>query len=153
MTLTLRRVITRIRRTGNPSLPMFFMERSWHAGLQIMESPSSFYIQVCDLGVILFIRSNILLFISGIISTELFRHFAETWWAKIAGPVAKCFLKTPLQGAQTTIYCCLEESIQNHSGRYYSDCKEKMAASTTMSEEDAKRLWELSEKLVGLTPV
>jgi retinol dehydrogenase-12 len=68
-------------------------------------------------------------------------------------PVAKCFIKTPLQGTQTTIYCCLEESIQDHSGRYYSDCKETTAASAARSEEDAKRLWELSEKLVGLTPV
>ena len=34
--------------------------------------------------------------------------------------------------------------------RYYSDCKEKQAASQARSEEDAKKLWEISEKLVGL---
>jgi retinol dehydrogenase-12 len=89
----------------------------------------------------------------GVIMTDLWRHITETWWGKIIWPVIKCFIKTPLQGAQTTIYCCLEESIQDHSGRYYSDCKEKTAASAGRSEEDAKRLWELSEKLVGLTPV
>ena len=34
--------------------------------------------------------------------------------------------------------------------RYYSDCKEKQAARQARSEEDAKKLWEISEKLVGL---
>ena len=34
--------------------------------------------------------------------------------------------------------------------RYYSDCKEKQAARQARSEDDAKKLWEISEKLVGL---
>ena len=34
--------------------------------------------------------------------------------------------------------------------RYYSDCAEKAPSDAAMSEVDAKRLWEVSEKLVGL---
>ena len=34
--------------------------------------------------------------------------------------------------------------------RYYSDCAEKRAAPQARKEEDAKKLWEISEKLVGL---
>ena len=37
-----------------------------------------------------------------------------------------------------------------HDFRYYSDCQEKAPSEATMSEADAKRLWEVSEKLVGL---
>ena len=62
----------------------------------------------------------------------------------------KMIMITPLQGAQTTLYCCLDESIADHSGRYYSNCKEKRASSNARKEKDQKRLWEISEKLVGL---
>ena len=34
--------------------------------------------------------------------------------------------------------------------RYYSDCAEKQPAPQARKEEDAKKLWEISEKLVGL---
>ena len=34
--------------------------------------------------------------------------------------------------------------------RYYSDCQETAPSEAAMSEVDAKRLWEVSEKLVGL---
>ena len=52
---------------------------------------------------------------------------------------------------QTTIYCCLEESIQDRSGTYYSDCKEKTPSRAARSDKKAKKLWEMSEKLVGLS--
>ncbi len=57
---------------------------------------------------------------------------------------------TPLQGAQTTLYCCLEESIEKDSGKYYSSCKEKTPARAARSGTDAKRLWEISQEMVGL---
>jgi len=57
-----------------------------------------------------------------------------------------------LQGSQTTLYCCLEESIKDQSGLYYSNCREKRPSAKARNDEDAKRLWELSEKLVGLKP-
>ncbi len=60
----------------------------------------------------------------------------------------KFLAKTPQQGCQTTLYCCLEESIANDSGKFYSDCKEVRGRAT--SEADQKRLWDLSEKMVGL---
>ena len=31
--------------------------------------------------------------------------------------------KSPKQGAQTTIYCAVDESISHESGHYYKDCK------------------------------
>ena len=60
------------------------------------------------------------------------------------------FIKTPLQGAQTSLYCCLEESILNDSGKYYSGCKEKTPHRMARNEESQKMLWELSEKIVGI---
>lgn len=86
----------------------------------------------------------------GVIDTELGRHMQEKWYFRMIYPVMRVFIKTPLQGAQTQLYCCLEESIADHSGRYYSDCKEKQPSARARSEEDAKKLWEISEKLTGL---
>ena len=57
---------------------------------------------------------------------------------------------SPVEGAQTTLFCCLEDSIEAHSGRYYSKCREKSTKSKTKREEEWRRLWEVSEALVGL---
>ena len=60
-------------------------------------------------------------------------------------------IKTPFHGAQTTLYCTLEDKIECESGNYYSDCD---AAPTRQPQaedkEAAKKLWELSEEIVGL---
>merc|ERR1719232_1978631 len=76
----------------------------------------------------------------GVIKTELGRHMEGM------GPV----MKTPENGANTTIYCSVEESIADHNGRYYSDCAEKRPASQAENMDDAKKLWELSEGLVKM---
>jgi len=87
----------------------------------------------------------------GVINTELGRHLKDTYgplvmiW-KLAVP----FIKTPENGANTTIYCAVDESIADHNGRYYSDCREKQPAPQAENIEDAKKLWELSEQLVNL---
>ena len=87
----------------------------------------------------------------GTIDTELGRHFYETnWWAKPLTYITPYILKTPLNGAQTTLYCILEPSIENHSGRYYSDCEEIEPHRRALIESDQRKLWELSEKFVGL---
>ncbi len=43
-----------------------------------------------------------------------------------------------VKGAQTTLYCCLEPKIANDSGRYYSDCKEKICSTQGAGREVTK---------------
>merc|ERR1712241_1167267 len=88
----------------------------------------------------------------GVIATDLARHVRETF-----GPIGSCmaavgrpFIRTVESGAQTTIYCAVDEKIADHNGRYYSDCKEKSLRRHAESAEDAKRLWDVSEGLTGL---
>ena len=64
--------------------------------------------------------------------------------------ILKYVLKTPFHGAQTTLYCALDESIKNDSGKYYSDCAKKKPSKDARNEEYQNRLWELSEEAVGL---
>ena len=87
----------------------------------------------------------------GVVNTELQRHSDQTWsLLGIFTRLFKCCFKTPNQGAQTTLYCVLEDSIEDDSGMYYVDCKQKRPHRRAEVEEDQKRLWSLSEKMVGI---
>ncbi|CAI5664241.1 unnamed protein product [Oreochromis niloticus] len=88
----------------------------------------------------------------GVIHTELGRHFWPTvpLWKRVFYMPLVFFVKNPTEGAQTTIYCAVEESLQNESGLYYSDCAPKTAAPQGLDDEAAKKLWELSASMVGL---
>ncbi|XP_047469691.1 retinol dehydrogenase 13-like isoform X3 [Penaeus chinensis] len=89
----------------------------------------------------------------GVVQTELGRHIHESvnsfihWAFHFFG---KFFFKTVVRGAQTTIYCAVDESLATQSGKYYSDCAEKTPHPNGLSDEDAKRLWDTSVQLVGL---
>ncbi|XP_058485361.1 retinol dehydrogenase 13 [Solea solea] len=88
----------------------------------------------------------------GVIRTELGRHFFPNlalWKRIIAIPLAM-LIKTPWEGAQTTIYCAVDESLANDSGLYYSDCAPKKPAPQALDDAAAKKLWDLSASMVGL---
>ncbi|XP_054152564.1 retinol dehydrogenase 11-like [Oppia nitens] len=58
---------------------------------------------------------------------------------------------TPEMGCQTTLYCTLEESLDNESGFYYDNCKrEDSWVKHADNMDDAKMLWELSCDLVDI---
>lgn len=59
-------------------------------------------------------------------------------------------MKTPEEGAQTTIYCAVDESIKDESGMYYSDCQAITPHPKAIDEEAAKKLWDITWKLLGL---
>ncbi|CAF0823755.1 unnamed protein product [Brachionus calyciflorus] len=92
----------------------------------------------------------------GVVRTELGRYFSDSFgWkfylAKILlVPISLWFFKDATQGAQTTIHCAVDESISALSGAYFSDCKPKKLLENALNDEDAKKLWEISEKLTKL---
>ena len=85
----------------------------------------------------------------GVINTELSRHLAGPFF-RCGYAIAGYVIKTPFYGAQTTLYCALEPSLENQSGNYYSDCKKKRPSINAQNEEDQKKLWDISEEAVGL---
>lgn len=65
----------------------------------------------------------------------------------------RMILKTPQQGAQTTIYCAVAEELKGVSGRYFEDCQEKELVKDFMKDrETEEKLWQLSMEMVGLSP-
>uniref|UniRef100_A0A1B6MDC8 Uncharacterized protein n=2 Tax=Graphocephala atropunctata TaxID=36148 RepID=A0A1B6MDC8_9HEMI len=87
----------------------------------------------------------------GAVDTELLRHLDSVTW-RVLRYFANFFMKTPEQGAQTTIYCAVDEKAAKETGLYYGDCA--VATTTTMTQDDglAKQLWDVSLDMVKFTP-
>lgn len=72
------------------------------------------------------------------------------WMWKLVTP----FLLTPEKGARTSIFLATDASVANVSGKYFARRRQKRPSSLARNDEDARRLWEVSERLVAsaLTP-
>ncbi|KAL4001257.1 hypothetical protein ACER0C_006556 [Sarotherodon galilaeus] len=85
----------------------------------------------------------------GVVQTELWRHLngVQQFFMKMISP----FTKTSVQGAQTTIYCSVDPSLEKESGGYYSDCAPANCSAAAKDDKVAEKLWELSCSLLSLT--
>ena len=60
-------------------------------------------------------------------------------------------LKTPYQGAQTTVYCAVSEELEGVSGRLFGDCcEEKLKTAVAEDDQVAERLWKVDSEMVEL---
>ena len=59
-------------------------------------------------------------------------------------------LKTAEAGAQTSIFCSVDETLGDENGLYYADCRETKPEPQAESLEDAKKFWDIRETLTGL---
>ena len=85
----------------------------------------------------------------GVVTTDIWRNF-EGPMKYILYFLALLLMKDCKDGAQTTIECAVSPSLASESGRYYADCVEEAPAPHATDKEMAKKLWELSEKMVGM---
>ena len=69
------------------------------------------------------------------------------WWQQPLLQAASVFLKSPEQGAQTSIYLAISPEVEGISSKYYSDCKPKTSSSASYDAEVAKRLWDISQEM------
>ena len=66
-------------------------------------------------------------------------------------PIMKPFMKTPHQGAATSIYLASSPDLENVTGRYFANSKPRKSSTRSYDEAVAAQLWQVSEDLVGLT--
>lgn len=66
------------------------------------------------------------------------------------GPFFSMLVKSPELGAQPVIYLAVSEEMEGVTGRYYDVLTEKEPAPQALDEEIARRLWDVSSRLVGL---
>ena len=76
----------------------------------------------------------------GVIASEIWR--SVPWPLR---PLMTLFMKSPEDGARTSVYCATSSELAHDTGRYYSDCalKEPNAAATP---ELAAELWRRTEE-------
>lgn len=60
------------------------------------------------------------------------------------------FTKNTLQGAQTILFCSLSQFKNLKGGYYFSDCKETKVRNSCFTQENCKKLWEITEKILNL---
>ena len=63
---------------------------------------------------------------------------------------AKPFLHTEEQGAQTSIYLASSPDVENITGKYHVNSKQRRSSRHSRNEDIANRLWRLSAEMVGL---
>ncbi|XP_043085318.1 retinol dehydrogenase 12 isoform X1 [Puntigrus tetrazona] len=85
----------------------------------------------------------------GAIKTDIGRH-SDLWWRLFMAPILLLFFTDVESGAQTSLYCALQEGIEPLSGRYFSRCAAQNLSAKARDDAVAKKLWEVSERLVGL---
>jgi len=66
-------------------------------------------------------------------------------------PFARPFLKTPAQGAATSIHLASAPDLEHVTGHYFVKSKPKRSAKRSYDEAAAARLWQVSTDLVGLS--
>jgi NAD(P)-dependent dehydrogenase (short-subunit alcohol dehydrogenase family) len=71
------------------------------------------------------------------------------WIAQVAMTLIKPIARSPLKGAESGIYLCTSPEVGGKSGGYYFNCAIHDTKSAARNDEDALRLWEVSEKLTG----
>lgn len=73
------------------------------------------------------------------------------WFARVAMTLIKPVARSPLKGAESGIYLCTSPEVDGQTGGYYYNCAINKTRSAARNDEDAKRLWELSEEFTAAT--
>ena len=74
----------------------------------------------------------------------------KSWLYKIGWAVAMPVLISPHKGAQTSIFLASSADVEGITGKYFHKCKAVRSSAPSYDREIAGKLWEISEKLVGL---
>ncbi len=86
----------------------------------------------------------------GYVRTQIFRVAGFTGW--LLRRAAEVLAISPEEGARTTIYLATSPEVEGQTGQYF--VKQKRVASSRESLDDAtaRKLWDVSAKLTGLSP-
>lgn len=82
----------------------------------------------------------------GVVRTNLGRDM--DWFSR---GFTKVFFKSPVKGAETSIYVASSPEIEGITGKYFANKKEKPSSKASYDEALAKRLWDVSVQLTNLS--
>jgi retinol dehydrogenase 12 len=64
--------------------------------------------------------------------------------------LGQVFARTPVRGARTLVWLATSPQVAGMSGKYFVDEREAVPSAAARDDASARRLWEESERLVGL---
>jgi retinol dehydrogenase-14 len=85
----------------------------------------------------------------GVVRSGFAMEDPSTMW-KIFLPLIRPVLKSPRQGAVTSIYLASSPEVEAVSGKYFVNCKARSTSKASYDTEAAARLWQISADLVGI---
>ena len=71
---------------------------------------------------------------------------------KLLVPLWRPFMKTPADGAATSIYLASSPKVEGVTGMYFADSRPLASSKTSYDKAAAARLWQVNAGLVGLAP-
>ncbi|XP_062340886.1 dehydrogenase/reductase SDR family member 13-like [Osmerus eperlanus] len=86
----------------------------------------------------------------GVVKTELSRN-VSLWQKVFIEPISTLLFLDPEAGAQTTLHCALQEGLEPLSGGYFCCCSLQELSGRGRDDAVAKKLWDVSERLCGLS--
>lgn len=87
----------------------------------------------------------------GIVLTEIGRHIpGSAIMKKYGGFLFDFLMRSPVEGAQTSICCAVDRDLHKHSGEYFNDCQPVASSNAEATNETlAELLWQQSWKLIN----
>ncbi len=74
----------------------------------------------------------------------------QSGFFRVMLPIMRPFLKSPEQGARTSIYLAASPEVKDVSGQYFANLKPRRTNKISYDLDATRRLWQISAKLVGL---
>ncbi|KAF4089856.1 hypothetical protein AMELA_G00043070 [Ameiurus melas] len=88
----------------------------------------------------------------GIVRTDLGRHVHVPLLAKpLVSLASRALLRSPEEGARTPVYLACSPDVEGVRGKCFADCQEQKLLPNATDEDVAKKLWDISEVMVGIT--
>lgn len=84
----------------------------------------------------------------GFVASNMYDEYTLLRW--LVAPVVKRVGKSVEAGADTVVYLASASEVEGVTGEYFVDRKAVSSSPATYDREAARRLWELSESMVGL---
>jgi NAD(P)-dependent dehydrogenase (short-subunit alcohol dehydrogenase family) len=67
------------------------------------------------------------------------------------GNISRLFLISPEKGAETPVYLASSPEVEGVTGKYYDHKREKQSSTESYDQAAAKKLWDESERMTGLS--
>lgn len=85
----------------------------------------------------------------GVVATGFAGNNRNALW-RIARATYRPFSLSPERGARTSVWLATDPALATVSGGYFQQCKQRQPAPQARNDEDAARLWRISEQMTGL---